>query len=93
MVGGTIIAAGDITDIYEEKDRDTCRPCPVDKWQDVSGSTSCKSCSTETTTSSGCILNGCTICTICKSGEYMKAATTGTFVFFFYFFFFRIVYR
>ena len=89
---GTTIAASDISDANLGQPIESCFPCPVDMWQDDSGSTSCKSCTLVTTTSSGCISNGCTICTTCKSGEYMRAATTGTFVFL-YFFFFQIVYR
>ena len=82
VVGGITIAAGDITDIYAEKDRETCRPCQADSASTETGKdTECDSCESEKTST-----EGKTVCEACPKGWYMKEATTGTFVFFLFLF-------
>ena len=81
VVGGTTISANSIktSEVTEVK---TCIPCPFDKIQPEEGMSKCELCDAKTTT----MKLGQTVCTTCSSGEYMKAATTGTFVFFLFLF-------
>ena len=74
VVGGITIAAGDITDIYAEKDRETCRPCQADSASTETGKdTECDSCESEKTST-----EGKTVCEACPKGWYMKEAATAS---------------
>ena len=81
VVGGITISANSITSA-EATEVKTCIPCPFDMIQPEEGKSECVSCDAETTT----MKLGQTVCTTCSSGKYMKAATTGTFVFFLFLF-------
>ena len=81
VVGGITISANSITSA-EATEVKTCIPCPFDMIQPEEGMSECVSCDAKTTT----MKLGQTVCTTCSSGEYMKAATTGTFVFFLFLF-------
>mgnify|MGYP006161675041 CR=1 FL=1 len=83
VVGGITISANSIkTSKKTEPDVKTCIPCPFDKIQPKEGMSKCESCDGKKTT----MELGQTVCTTCISGKYMKAATTGTFVFFLFLF-------
>ena len=81
VVGGITISANSISSA-EATPVNTCIPCPFDMIQPEEGKSECVKCDEKKTT----MKLGQTVCTTCSSGEYMKAATTGTFVFFLFLF-------
>ena len=81
VVGGITISANSITSA-EATEVKTCIPCPFDMIQPEEGMSECVKCDAKKTT----MKLGQTVCTTCSSGKYMKAATTGTFVFFLFLF-------